>query len=294
MRALFQKITITFGLFLVFSIFFSSAGAQEIPPPPHAFYGYTADIQINGQPANAGGKRLEAINSAGSVVQSTLVPPEVWVLKIDSRINKIRFRIGSAISAEFNVQAGGLTQVFLRLFSNQTPTPMVELIGGWNLVTYSGPYTTPADFAAQFGNSVKSIYKWSAYTQNFSYFISSGPIFLNTLSSIMSGDAIWIYINRSVSWSRPAFSGTRLVVLRPGWNLVSWTGPNTASVTEVFSFITTPYSIFKWDTINRVFLRFSSTVPHSLNSITALNHGDAVWVFLQNAIDPISWTQPAP
>ena len=80
---------------------------------------------------------------------------------------------------------------------------------------------------------------------------------------------------------------TRTVRLRPGWNLVGWTG--STSVADAIATISVPFTqLLTWDASAQRFLAFHPNQP-AVTTLHELGTGDAVW--LQTPVGGL-WEQP--
>ena len=78
--------------------------------------------------------------------------------------------------------------------------------------------------------------------------------------------------------------------LRPGWNLVGWSGATSGP--EAFDFITGDFRVgFTYAAVSQTFESFSPDTPAILNSLDELAFGDGVWIFAEQET---TWLQPAP
>ncbi|MEE9278086.1 MAG: integrin alpha, partial [Dehalococcoidia bacterium] len=102
-----------------------------------------------------------------------------------------------------------------------------------------------------------------------------------------AGDAVevrGVFGNASVALER-------VVELVPDWNLVGWSGATavseaTASIAGQFS------TLMTWDAAAKAFLRFDAAAPAIVNTLSELNSGDGVWLFVTDPAGA-AWTQPA-
>lgn len=84
-------------------------------------------------------------------------------------------------------------------------------------------------------------------------------------------------------------TGGRSVTLLAGWNLVGWTGESpvadaTASIAGSFS------ALFTWDAATQEFRSYRPGLPATLNTLSELHRGDAVWI---RATRAATWQQPS-
>ena len=83
--------------------------------------------------------------------------------------------------------------------------------------------------------------------------------------------------------------GTRTVSLARGFNLVGWTG--ATAVEEATTSLGGGFdTLFTWDAAAEAFLSYGPTRPPFLNTLSALQVGDGVWI---NTPEGGTWEQPA-
>jgi ABC-type branched-subunit amino acid transport system substrate-binding protein len=164
----------------------------------------------------------------------------------------------------------------------------VNLSPGWNLVGWTGAGSTPvADALAGFDGAFSTLFTWDAASQSFLNFNPSVPPALNTLSDLAFGDGVWINVSSATeaTWQQPAFTGNRSVALRPGFNLVMWTGPSGTPVsTAVTGLGSALRTLFTYDATGQQFRSFSPTLPPAVNTASELNYGDGVWIDVSQAV----------
>ncbi|MCZ6544859.1 MAG: S8 family serine peptidase, partial [Chloroflexi bacterium] len=89
------------------------------------------------------------------------------------------------------------------------------------------------------------------------------------------------------------YVGLHLVLLQPGWNNVTWVGPETP-VTAALSPLAGFFDrVFGWDDAAQRFEGFVVAAPAFINTLTALRPGQVVWIFLTAPV-PLFWEQPLP
>ncbi len=81
------------------------------------------------------------------------------------------------------------------------------------------------------------------------------------------------------------------MILRTGWNLVAWTGPDTPARTATASLAGGFSGLYAYDHVTGTFRTFVSALPDTLNSLDVLHEGEAVWIY-STAAGPRTWTQP--
>ncbi|MGH2628833.1 MAG: hypothetical protein ACRDHY_19515, partial [Anaerolineales bacterium] len=70
--------------------------------------------------------------------------------------------------------------------------PFAPMGPGWNLVTYGGDGGAPSQALALLGNDYTAVYHWDG-SRWYRYFRPGvGPSFLNNLTTVAPGQALWI------------------------------------------------------------------------------------------------------
>ena len=82
-----------------------------------------------------------------------------------------------------------------------------------------------------------------------------------------------------------------MAALLPGFNLVTWTGPDATPVADAVAGLGDALdAVFAWDQAAQAFLRYGPTAPAFLNTLDTLDYGQGIWVLVNRAVD---WAQPA-
>ena len=169
----------------------------------------------------------------------------------------------------------------------------VPLLEGWNLVGWTGA-TPITEATAAIAGTFNAVFTWDATSQRFRSYNPSLPANLNTLSDLELGDAVWIRVASpgGALWPQTRSDGPRTVSLRTGFNLVTWTGPDATPVGVAIAGLGPAMeTLLLWDAASQRFRSFSPDVPSVLNTVTALNYGDAMWLLVNRTA---TWRQPAP
>ena len=85
-----------------------------------------------------------------------------------------------------------------------------------------------------------------------------------------------------------AEAGTIVTVLQPGWNMVGWIGPETAT-SELFEEIPTLQRVSAWDAEAQQYQRATRASSEELRTLTP---GMGLWLRL-GGNDAVRWTRPA-
>lgn len=178
----------------------------------------------------------------------------------------------------------------------------VVLEAGWNIVTWTGPDLEIADATAEIAGDFDLIMSWDP---QFQFFLSYSPRFpeaLNDFHLLISGQPYWIHatVPVRVSWIQPVvgLDEARTWLIHSGWNLVSWTGPDTPSEVafapdafEAPSVAQSPFvAAYSWVPAAGQFFSYNPLLPESLNYLLAPLYGDALWIRSRALTH---WHQPA-
>ncbi len=130
---------------------------------------------------------------------------------------------------------------------------------------------------------LETVYAWNAKAQHFTvaYRDVDGSVSGN-LATLTPGMGLWLSVTGSepVPWTRDATADgvAGLAVLREGWNLVAWAGPDgtgvDAAVAAVASSIT---SVATWDPASGRFAGYSPAADTG-GAAPQLRQGGALWV----------------
>ena len=162
----------------------------------------------------------------------------------------------------------------------------------WNLSGWRG--ATAPDVATQsIAGQFRGLFTWDAFAQAFLSYNVSAPAALNTLTDLQQGDGAWIFVTDpdGAIWLMPGIDGPRDILLREGFNLVIWTGPDDMNIADAVAGLGGALrSISLWDAIAQQFLSFNAQLPVSLNSAQTLPHGAGMWI---DVSENVTWSQPA-
>ena len=172
-------------------------------------------------------------------------------------------------------------------------TRTAPLLFGWNLIGWTGDTTAVTEATAPLGGAFEAVFSWNAAGQTFLSYNPFLPITLNTLGQLRSGDGLWTLISSTggAAWEQPAFTDPRTVSLEPGFNLVIWTGLSGTPVADAIAGLgDAVITLYTWDAASQRFLSFSASGPAFLNTATALEHGQGLWIQVSRAL---AWPQPS-
>jgi len=176
----------------------------------------------------------------------------------------------------------------------QTPAleRVVDLAPGWNLVGWTGPDSDAAGAVATVNGGTPTLLAYDADAEIFRTFDPTLPAPLSDLSALPSGGAVWLRTDAGARWTQPAVALAGPTELRPGFNLVTWTGPTHTLVADAFASIAAVLdAAFWWDPLRSRYLTYRPGLTEALSDLRVLHYGDALWVRVTEAA---SWLQPAP
>ena len=166
----------------------------------------------------------------------------------------------------------------------------MALIAGWNLVSWTGE-PTPPGVAISATPAIAALLTWDPITEDFLTHRPQSPALLNNLALLRPGDGIWLFADAPAIWQQPDIAIARRVDLAPGFNLLSWTGPDGVAIATALAGLEGALIVaFTYDPLADRFLIFQPQGPAFINTATTLNHGDGVWVQVNL---PVVWEQPS-
>ena len=80
-----------------------------------------------------------------------------------------------------------------------SPQP-TDLTTGFNLRTWTGGPRAVADAVASLGDAFRAIYAFDATTQRYNTYRADAPAFLNDLTQLETGQAVWIELTAPATW----------------------------------------------------------------------------------------------
>lgn len=168
-----------------------------------------------------------------------------------------------------------------------------QLLRGWNNVSYLGADAPPSEALDAISGSYSAVYRWDAQTQAYQLYAPGAPAFVNTLSQINAGDAIWVNYTQSsgelntgsVGGANPSGGAGKLsiaastflptndlAVYEKSFNQVYPSGTDTASQ-RFFAPVTLPHGV-SITTMTAAFEGTGDSVKIRLD-YTPLSNGDA-------------------
>ncbi len=180
-----------------------------------------------------------------------------------------------------------LTQILVA--GEESPPASRTLHPGDNLIGWVGFATTPQALFDQIPNA-ELIYTWDADDARYRF---STPGFSATLSAIEPGMGLIVRIagEQPVEWHQPTVADGEWVALKPGPNLVAWTGPSGTPIDLAVRSIGASFTQALYSTPDSgelaLYQAGSRPAPGPQHQ---LRRGDGLWVF--NTTEA-SWLQPS-
>ncbi len=88
------------------------------------------------------------------------------------------------------------------------------------------------------------------------------------------------------------YRAERVVRLRSGWNMVTWSGSSTRVGSAFAALAQRNFRVFAWDTEGQFWKIYAPELPASLNTLRTLTHDQPLMILLDDA--DVDWPQPAP
>ena len=154
----------------------------------------------------------------------------------------------------------------------------VTLYRPWSLVavTESGPV------AEVFGGIyTDAVFAWEAAGEEFDSWRKSLPAGLNSLQRVTAGQAVWVLASLQDRFLQAALEQAIDVALLAGWNLVGWTGVETAAATVAG--VLGADIVIAYDGPGQVFARFDAGLPAAFNSLQTVAQGAGLWAYRASA-----------
>ena len=162
---------------------------------------------------------------------------------------------------------------------------------GWNLTGWT---TEETDAGALFEAipALEAAYAWDAGTQSFKRASSDDAEGAGDLTTIAPGMGLWLHLGgeEPVTWTRPVAPEGGVVSLRPGWNLVAWTGRDGAAPEDAFAFLRQDLlAAAVWESAAGEFQLHYPDAPPGVSTLQRLELGEGLWLKVGVAR---RWLQP--
>ncbi|MEE9277906.1 MAG: hypothetical protein V3V06_05805, partial [Dehalococcoidia bacterium] len=156
----------------------------------------------------------------------------------------------------------------------------------------SGP---PATLLSTLRPWATAAFTFDARTDRFRTFRFGQPQ-LSDLSTLEAGRAFWLFVPPErlegdlTFWQQPALIRNRSATLRPGFNLVGWTGTQGVRIADAVG--TLPIRrAWLWDPLRQRFDVWDLALPLSLQTNFALEYGAGLWIDV-GGTSVLTWEQP--
>ena len=172
-----------------------------------------------------------------------------------------------------------------------TGTRTALLAPGWNLVSWSGAGATIGHLSASLPENVDRLAAWDAAENRWRTYLPRPGI--GDLGELAAHAGLWVHVagDRGVQWHQPSQStAARTIPLRPGWQIVTWTGPSHASASAAFGEASAAVDTIALFDASSGRFQLSRIDGSPLDRGLTLETGAAFWVHVRDAA---SWTQPA-
>ena len=110
-----------------------------------------------------------------------------------------------------------------------------ELQPGWNLAGWT---EEEAEVSAIFDDipQLEAVFGWDAFTGKYLWAFRDEARSADTLTTLTPGMGLSLYVGgtETVEWTRRLNPKSGATTLRPGWNLVTWAGPDATAAEDAF------------------------------------------------------------
>lgn len=172
-----------------------------------------------------------------------------------------------------------------------TGTITTSLYPGDNLVGWIAEEAPVADLFAAVPE-IETAWAWDALERRWLVASPLVPATLHTLHTLTPGMGLRVHIGADapVQWTRSAVPARGLVELRPGLNLVAWSGPDESAIEYLARGIGTSFAgAHAWDAANTQRISYNAEASETAAEFPATNRGDALWI---NTSRSVNWLQP--
>ncbi|MXY79220.1 MAG: hypothetical protein F4Y94_05950 [Chloroflexi bacterium] len=171
--------------------------------------------------------------------------------------------------------------------ASRVATITTVLHSGWNMVGWVGPETPASDLFNEIP-ALSGVVAWDSEAGGYRHRARPIVHLLDPLT-LTPGRGLWLYLDGEApfEWMREASEDSVLLELQTGRNLIAWAGRDGTPIEEaVERFGERLVRAWRWDADAS---RYRLYHPHAAtNSLTELNHGDAILVELT---EDVRWWQ---
>ena len=186
---------------------------------------------------------------------------------------------------------GGIASAPSVAFAQTTAAPdastiTTELQPGWNMVGWVGPETLSGQLFEELPE-LRRISAWDAEEQRYR---RAWPNINRDSLRLMPGTGLLLFIDGDapLQWTHPIGPDGALQRLRPGLNLVGWTGDDGTPVGEALDRLgDSVITAWDWDAGSGQYASYDLSASGAAS--TSLRRGDALWIRVS---EPVNWWQP--
>lgn len=179
--------------------------------------------------------------------------------------------------------------------SPQPTTVISPIAGNWTLLVNLDESGPPATLLSTLRPWATTAFTFDARTDRFRTFRFGRPQ-LSDLATLEAGQAFWLFVPPErlegdlTFWEQPALIRNQPATLRPGFNLVAWTGTQGVRIAAAVG--TLPIrGAWLWDPLRQRFDVWDPALPLSLQTNFALEYGVGLWIDLAG-VSVLTWEQP--
>ena len=165
-------------------------------------------------------------------------------------------------------------------------TITTELQPGWNMVGWVGPET----LSGQLFEELPALGRISAWDAEEQRYRRARPNINRNSLRLMPGMGLLLFIDGDapLQWTHPIGPDGALQRLRPGLNLVGWTGDEGTPVVEALDRLgDSVITAWDWDAGSGQYASYDLGASGAAS--TSLRRGDALWIRVS---EPVNWWQP--
>lgn len=251
--------------------------ASAQPPPPAVFFGSVSAITVDGQPWD--GTTIEIIDEDGNVIDTVNINGGSWTAEIANSVDSIRFRVGDAVSASFEIVPGSVSNIVLAI---GVGGPGLRLEVGFNFLVWRGETVSVDDGLASFPNmsQLSAIFEFDAGTQTWSSFRPGLPPAVQGISELQAGGAYFFLVTGTMSWELPSGgdgSGTQTIV--SGFTAIGWVGPG-GSPEDVLDAVANAGAVavfFRFNAATQSYESFRPGLPAAVQGIKTVRTFDVLF-----------------
>ena len=164
----------------------------------------------------------------------------------------------------------------------------------WTLLVNLGESAAPAELLASLRPWADAAFSFDAASGRFRTFRFDRPA-LSDLTRIGSGEAFWLFLPPErlegdlTFWEQDARVRDGAVDLRPGFNLVAWTGSDGVPISVALGALPVRRAAL-WDAVAQRFAIWNPDLPPALRDDFVLEYGVGLWVDLAGSA-AVLWEQ---